>query len=421
MYQKTTLDSGLRIISENMPYTRSVCINIFIGAGSRYEPADEAGLSHFIEHLCFKGTQKRATAREISEAIEGVGGVLNAGTDRELTCYWVKVARQHYPLALDVLVDMLRNSSFDAAEIEKERKVIIEELNRCLDSPSERVDMLIDELVWPDQALGRDVAGSRETVSKLSREMALGYLASQYGPSSAVVSVAGNITHDEVVTSVAEVFAGWPQAAPRPWYPAEGEQALARSRVEPRQTEQAHLCLAVPGLSHLHPDRFTLDLLNVVLGEGMSSRLFLEVREKRGLAYAVHSFVSHFMDSGAVTIYAGVDPGHIEGAVGAVLGELARLRDDKVPELELIKAKEMAKGRMLLGMEDTMAVARWLAAQELLMGHIRTVDEVLAIVDAIAAEDIQRVASALFVGTKLNLAVVGPFGGDANLQALLKL
>ena len=421
MYQKTTLDSGLRVISSNMPHTRSACICIFIGAGSRYESAAEAGLSHFIEHLCFKGTQRRATAREISEAIEGVGGLLNAGTDRELTYYWAKVARQHYSLCLNVLVDMLRNSKFEPEELEKERKVIIEELNRCLDSPSERVDMLIDELVWPDQALGRDVAGSRETVSKLSREMVLSYLGSQYGPTSAVVSVAGNIDHDEVVASVAETFAGWPQATPRPWYPVEGEQASARSRVETRPTEQAHLCLAVPGVSLLHPDRFTLDLLNVVLGEGMSSRLFLEVREKRGLAYAVHSFVSHFMDSGAVTIYAGVDPQRLEGAVGAILGELAWLREERVPGLELTKAKEMAKGRMLLRMEDTMSVARWLGAQELLMGRILTVDDVLAIVDAITAEDIQRVAGDLLLSTKLNLAVVGPLDKEANLQALLKL
>ncbi|MEE8173952.1 MAG: pitrilysin family protein, partial [Dehalococcoidia bacterium] len=287
MYHKTVLDNGLRIITSTMPHTRAVCLGIFIGAGSRYESADEAGTSHFVEHLCFKGTERRATAKEVCEEIEGVGGILNGGTDKELTVYWAKVARPHFPLALDVLSDMLLHSKFDPGEVEKERQVIIEEINMSLDSPSHRVDMLIDEVLWPDQALGRDVAGTKETVAALSQHRLLEYDAHQYLPNNTVVSVAGDIGHDEVVSSLSQAFSDWHDGAPQPWYPAEDEQNASRCQVEHRDTEQAHLCLALRGLPLLHPDRFTLDLLNVILGEGMSSRLFLEIREKRGLAYDI--------------------------------------------------------------------------------------------------------------------------------------
>ena len=209
MYQKTVLDNGLRIVTSEMPHTRSACISIFIGAGSRYELPEQAGLSHFVEHLCFKGTEKRPTSKEISETIDGVGGVLNGGTDKELTVYWVKVARPNYPVALDLLVDMLRHSKFDPVEMENERKVIIEELNMSMDSPQSRVDTLIDEVVWPNQAMGRDVAGSKDTVSAINRRMILGHMSLLYLPGNSVISVAGDISHDEVVDSIAKAFADW--------------------------------------------------------------------------------------------------------------------------------------------------------------------------------------------------------------------
>lgn len=420
MYQKGTLDNGLRILTSTMPHTRSVSISIFIGTGSRYEKPEQAGVSHFVEHLCFKGTEKRATAEEIAKAIEGVGGVLNGGTDKEATVYWVKVARHHFPLALDVLVDILCHSKFDAAEMEKERGVIVEELNMTMDSPPQRVNMLIDELLWPEQALGRDVAGTKETIVALTRDMALGYMSRQYVPSNAVVAVAGDISHNEVLSSVEQALADWPDAIPGPWFPAQEVQGQPRLRIEYKKTEQCHLCLALRGLSLLHPDRFVLDLLNVVLGEGMSSRLFLELRERRGLAYAVHSYVYNFLDSGAAVIYAGVEPNHLQDAIEVITAELNRLKDE-IPESELNKAKEMVKGRLLLRMEDTRSVSGWLGMQELLLNRIYTVDEIMSIMDAITSNELKRVAQNLLHSDKLRLAVVGPVRAEKRLHRLLAL
>ena len=421
MYQKMVLDNGLRIVSSAMPHTRSVCICIFIGTGSRYEMAEQAGLSHFVEHLCFKGTERRPTAKELSETIDGVGGILNGGTDKELTVYWAKVARTHFLLALDLLGDMLRNSKFDPVDMENERKVIIEELNMCMDSPQSRVDMLIDEVIWPAQPLGRDVAGSKETVAAIDRNMLLDYLSTHYLPSNTVVGVAGDISHNEVVDAVMSVLGDWPDGVPGSWVPADNGQDASRLVVEPRKMEQAHLCLAVRGISHMHPDRFILDLLNLILGEGMSSRLFLEIRERRGLAYEIHSHVSHFHDSGSVNICAGVDPKRVEDAIEAILMELVKLREDQVSEAEVIKAKELGKGRLMLRMEDTRNVTGWIGGQELLMGHIHTVDEVTSILDAVTASDLQRVARELFVTNKLCLALVGPSLKERRLERLLKL
>ncbi len=403
-----------------MPHTFSVCIGIFIGVGSRYETEEEAGAAHFIEHLCFKGTQRRPTAKEISEAIEGVGGLLNGGTDKELTVYWSKVARPHFSLALDVLVDMLRYSKFALQDIERERQVIIEEINMSWDAPQHRVDLLVDELVWPNQPLGRDVAGSKESVACLSRERICDYFSRQYLPNNTVVTVAGNISHEEVVSSFARAFSDWSRGTLQPWSPAKDDQKAPRIRIEPRDSEQVHLCLAVRGLSAQHPDRYALDLLNVILGEGMSSRLFVNIREKQGLAYDIHSYVTHFLDAGSVIIYAGVDPKRLPVAVEAILEELRHLKDD-VPEIEFSKAKELAKGRLLLGLEDTRNVAGWLGGQELLLGRILTVDQIIARIDATLLQDLQRVARELFLTEKLSLAIVGPAQEQDNLEAMLKL
>lgn len=419
MYQKTVLSNGLRIVSSNMPHTRSVCVGIFIGTGSRYERDEEAGISHFIEHLCFKGTQRRANSKEISEAIEGVGGVLNGGTDKELTVYWCKVARSHFTLAVDVLADMLSHSRFDPDDIEKERQIITEEINMGLDSPQQRVNMLIDELIWPDQPLGRDVAGTKATVATFTRQNILDYLDQQYLANNVVVSIAGDITHEEVAGSLEEVFDCWQRGVTQAYNPAETEQYQPRLQVEQRDTEEAHLCLAIPGLALNHPDRFILDLLSIILGEGMSSRLFVEIREKRGFAYAINSFVDHFLDTGSLTVYAGIDPRQLSVTIQAILGELNRLKE-RIPEVELSKAKEMCKGRLLLRMEDTRSVTAWLGGQELLLGEILSVDQVVSIVDSIQADDLTRVAQSLLIGEKLNLAIVGPVE-DKNLEGLLRL
>jgi len=420
LYQKTTLDNGLRVITATMPHIHSVSICFFIGVGSRYETEQKAGVSHFIEHLMFRGTQKRPTAREISAAIEGVGGILNGGTDREVTTYWCKVVQPHFPLALDVLADMLLHSRFEPQDIEKECQVIIEEINMSHDTPSQRVSLLIDELLWPNHPLGRDIAGSKQSVTAITRDVMLDYRKGQYLPGNTVVSIAGNIEHQEVVTAVGQVMGNWSSQKKPPGYVAYKEQPAQRLRVETRDIEQAHLCLALPGLSLFHPKRFTLDLLNVILGEGMSSRLFCEIRDRLGLAYNIYSFVDHFLDSGSVTIYAGVEPKNLPLVIRAILGQLAQLKET-VSELELDKARELSKGRLLLRMEDSRSVAGWMGGQEILTGRILSVEQVVSIIDAISAEELRQLAQELLVASQLCLAVVGPVADDEPLEELLEL
>ena len=421
MYQKVTLDNGLRLVTETMPHTRSVSIGFFIGAGSRYETDMQAGISHFIEHLCFKGTSKRPTTTDISTAIEGVGGILNAGTDKELTVYWCKVAQPHFGIALEVLVDMLLNSRFDPVEIEKERQVIIEEINMSLDSPSQRVAMLVDEVLWPGHALGRDIAGSKESVAAISRDMMLDYLVKHYLPGNTVLAVAGDIQHGEVVSMVEQATAGWSRHEPQTGYTPYQRKMARRVLIENRDTEQSQLCLALPGLSIIHPDRFKLDLLSVVLGEGMSSRLFTEIRDNLGLAYSIQSYAEHLLDTGAFITSAGVETRNIPVAVGAILKELSRLKKEIIPASELTKAKELFKGRILLRLEDSRSVAGWMGGQEILTGQILTVDEVISIVESITAGELQQLAGELLIGEQLRLAVVGPVQPDEPLEDLLKL
>jgi predicted Zn-dependent peptidase len=421
MYRKTTLDNGLRILTSTMPHTRSVSIGFFIGVGSRYESDEQSGVSHFIEHMLFKGTAKRPTAREIAVAIEGIGGIFNGGTGRESSLYWAKVARPHFAIALDVLADILCHSRFDPEEINRERLVIAEEISLNLDMPDSLVHLLINDLVWPNHPLGRDIAGTKESLNALDRKDLLAYLKRHYRPSNTVVSVAGDIEDEAVVGEVAASLGDWAAGETASYRPAEDEQAEPRLRIHHKETEQAHLCLVVPGIPRDHSDRFKLRLLNAVLGEGMSSRLFTEIREKRGLAYSVHSYFSALHDTGAVGVYAGVDPRRIEEAIRAILAEWDRLRQEGVPADELAKAKEFIKGRLLLQMEDSFSVAAWFGRQEVLSPEILTVDEVVEAIEAVNTTDIQQLAQGLFQGGKLNLAVVGPFEDGEGFRELLEL
>jgi predicted Zn-dependent peptidase len=420
LHHKITLDNGLRLVTESMPHTRSVAIGFFIGTGSRYETEKQAGISHFIEHMCFKGTKKRPTSVDVCTVIEGVGGMLNAGTDKELTIYWCKVAKPHFTSALDVMVDILTDSLFDPAEIEKERQVIVEEINMSLDSPSQRVSMLIDELLWPGHPLGRDIAGSKESVAAINRDTMLDFMAGQYRPDNAVLAIAGDIRHDEMVAAVSRVVTGWKNLRPRSVYTPYRGKIARRVLIEKRDTEQTQLCLALPGISIVHPDRFKLDLLNVILGEGMSSRLFTEIRDKLGLAYSIQSYAEHFLDTGAMSISAGVDAKNLPVAIKAILAELARLQQP-IPETELSKAKELFKGRILLRMEDSRSVSGWLGGQEILTGEILTVDEIIGIVEAITTAELRHLAEELLVPGQMRLAVVGPISPEEPLEELLKL
>ncbi len=420
IFHKTTLDSGLRVITAPMPNTRSVAISIYLGAGARSEADSEIGAAHFLEHLFFKGTSNRPTAKEISEAIEGVGGIMNAGTDRELTVYWCKVGRPHWELALDVLADMLRNASFDPEELEKERAVVIEEISMIQDQPGEWVGTILDELMWPGQALGRDIAGTPDEVRSLSRNTITGYVARHYGPENAVVSVAGDLEHEAVLSAVGAQFDGWSPVVTESWAPTTDDQSAARVKIAYKETEQTHLCLAVPGLHQRHPQRYALDMLNVMLGEGMSSRLFLEVREKRGLAYDVGSFTSHYSDAGSLVVYAGVDPKRVESAIEGVIEQLDGVRET-VTEEELVKAKEFTKGRMFMRMEDSRVISSSFGAQELLLGEIKTVDEIADLIDGVTLGEVKTVAQQLLRGDRLNLAIVGPVRDEERLLSLLRL
>jgi len=318
MFDKTVLQNGLRIVSSSLPHTRSVSINIFIGAGSRYESDEIAGVSHFLEHMLFKGTKRRPTAREISEEIEGIGGVMNAGTDKELTVYWAKVGDHRFAATLDILADSLLNSLMDPKELEKEREVILEELAMTEDSPADIVNILIDEVVWPHQPLGRDTGGTPDSVRATKRDEIIRYMEQLYVPQNTVVAVAGNVTHAEVVDRVSEYLGNWESRPFGTWYPAQIPDDTPRLRLRSKKTEQAHFCLATPGLSAAHPDRYVLDVLNAILGEGMSSRLFLEIREKRSLCYDVHSYVHHYLDTGSTVVNAGVDPSKLDEALRAL-------------------------------------------------------------------------------------------------------
>ncbi len=420
LHQKTVLPNGLRVLTASMPHALSVAISIYLGAGSRYESAPESGVSHFVEHLCFKGTEQRPTPKDVAETIDRVGGVLNAATDRELTVYYAKVARPHLELALDILADLVCNPIFDPQEMEKERHVILEELAAVEDSPSQMVDLLLDATIWPDQPLGWDVAGTPESVTAISRPSALSYLQRQYVPNNAVISVAGNVEHQQVVDIIAGTVSGWNPGQPSAWFPARnGHRAHLGLRY--KRTEQAHLVLAVPGIPIDHPDRQVLSMLSIILGESMSSRLFMELRERRALAYEVSSYVTHFLDTGLFSVYVAVDPKRATEAIPPALEELAKLRDEAVTDEELARAREIAKGRLLLRMEDTRNVSGWLGSQELLAGRVRSVEEVVTAVDAVTADDIWRLSRELFRQEQLFAAVVGPYRTDKRFLPLLAL
>ncbi|MCH8989518.1 MAG: insulinase family protein [Chloroflexi bacterium] len=419
MYQRSVLDNKLRVLTSTMAHTKSVSMVICVGAGSRYESDKLAGVSHFIEHLPFKGTKNWPTARDVSEAIEGVGGVMNASTDREMTVFWCKVARLHYKTAFSVLLDMVLHSRLDPEEVEKEREVIQEELRMTYDQPSYRVDLLIDEAMWPDQAMGRDVGGTPETVADIQQKDIREYMHQQYNPANTVVAVAGNVTHDEVVDMLVETTRDWKPLEPLKWEPATDGVDGPVVKVERRRSDQSHLCLGVPGLSLAHPDRYAFNLMNTILGDGMSSRLFLNLREEQGLAYDVHSSTSYFRDTGSLVVYCGVEPHKTNDAVKTIVQEFKGMHEAP-SEQELNKAREYSKGRLLLRMEDTRSVASWLGAQELLQDSVRTPDEVVDLLDAVEPADIARVAIDLLDDDKIRLAVVGPRGGAKTLAGLLR-
>jgi predicted Zn-dependent peptidase len=390
------------------------------GGGSRLEDERQAGVSHFIEHLNFKGTKTRPSSKEIADAIEGVGGFINASTDKELTAYWARVPSEHMDLALDVLFDIVSNSKLDPADVERERMVILEELRMYQDQPQEFVQNLFEELIWPDHPLGRDIAGTEDSVARLTRDDILEYADAHYRLPNLVIAAAGSLDDTATLGVV----------TPRLTLPAELNGALPalppglldapRLLLRRRKTEQAHISLGVRVPSYLHPDRYAVDLLNTVLGEGMSSRLFLSIRERLGLAYDVHSFTQKHRDTGYLAVYIGVDPKKAVEAVNAAIAECRKLQEEEVTQDELERAKEFTKGRLRLELETTNGVAFWLCYQELLLKEIRTVEDEVAQIDAVTAADIKRVANDI-LQSPMQMAVIGPFARDTGFRRAIGL
>src|SRR5712692_9392986 len=323
-YKKVTLPNGLRILVGEMPETRSVSLAVYVGIGSRIETKDDAGTSHFLEHMVFKGSAKRPTAADISQVIESKGGVVNASTDKEVTVFWSRVPARHYLVALDVIADLIRAPMLRPKDVDSERNVIVEELRMYRDQPQDRVHTLVDELLYPNHPLGWEVAGREQVVLGMAASQLRDFMDRGYAPRKIVVAVAGKVDANEVSDAIAELFATVAERKP-PRLKAAPKPSKTRVKLLGKRTEQAHVCIGWRGVPQVHPDKYTLDMLNAVLGEGMSSRLFLELREKRALAYDVHSFSSNYVDAGHEVIYAGIAPDRISEVVEASLAQVALL------------------------------------------------------------------------------------------------
>ncbi|MDP8904281.1 MAG: insulinase family protein [Chloroflexota bacterium] len=418
MFERTELPDGPRVISARLPHTRSLAVAVYVLAGSRVETREQWGVAHFMEHVTFKGTSAYPTTRAVSEAIEGCGGHCNAATDRESTVYWARLPVRQAERAFDVLADLVIRPLLRESDIEREREIIVEEIRSYRDDPAQYVFNVFDEAFFGDSPLGREIAGDEESVRALPEEEIRAFWSGAYRPANSVVAVAGDLDHARAV-ELAGVFGTGngvvPAFAPAPAVPAQ------RFRFEQRASAQAHVCLGLRGLPRDHADQWTLELLNTVLGDGSSSRLFLKVREEAGLAYDVHSFQSDYSDTGTLQIYAGVDPADLQTALAAILAELARLRDEAVPADELGRARAYAAGRLELRLEESRHMASWLGVQEALHERVLTLDDALAELEAVTPERIAELAGRLVNEEALCLAVIGPRGAARRAEQALRL
>lgn len=418
-FERSVLDNGLRVLTSTLPHTNAVSINFLFGAGSRYETDDIAGASHLFEHMLFKGTESRPTPREISEVVEGVGGALNAFTDREITGYWCRLARPHYENGVELLADMVQNSLLRQEDIDREKQVVYEEIRATNDSPAGKAGMVLEDALWPEQPLGRDVAGTVESVGAIDRDAMIDYLHTQYVASNTVISVAGNIQHEDIVRQIDDLMGGLNDGTPLPMAEFVDNLEGPIARLETRPTEQVHVAIGMHGLSMNDKDRHALALLSVILGESMSSRLFEEIREKRGLAYDIHSSAHTMSDTGVMVVESGIDPVRVKDALPVIMEEIGKMRDG-VTDRELTQAKELSKGRMLLRMEESRAVANFLGGQELIKGEVRTIEQVVADLDAVQNDDIVRAAKRVLRPEKMALSMVGPFDDPEPFRAAMK-
>src|SRR5436309_2546647 len=407
IYRVTHLKNGLTVGTAEMPHMTSVSVGLWAGMGARYEPAEMNGACHFIEHLLFKGTRKRS-AREISQAVEGIGGSLNAFTSEEATCFEARACHDRFEELLEVLMDMFLNSKFDAGEIEKEREVIKEEIAMYLDQPQHQVEELLNATLWPGQPLGRPITGTAHKLDSLTRARLLDYRRRNYVTGNTLVAAAGRINHRAVVRSIAR-YASRFQAGARPQFtPARNDQCEPRLRLRTKKTEQTQLALGIRTCSRHDPRRYALRLLNTMLGENMSSRLFQVVREDRGLAYSIYSTASFFDDTGDLVMSAGLDTDNLEKTIRLIMGELRRLAQAAPSVMELRRARDYVLGQMDLGQESTETQMNWVGEQLLGYGRIFELEEIRRRLRALKPGDIQRAAQDLFRPERLSLALVSP-------------
>ena len=418
-YERHVLDNGLRIVTANLPEAQSVTCMVMLAAGSRYETPETNGIAHFSEHMFFKGTERRPTARDIGTEIDGIGGEFNAFTGKEYTGYYVRCAGEHRSIAFDVLVDMLRRSKFDSEEIDREKGVIVEEMNMYFDTPRDFISGVYDSLLYGDQPLGWDIIGRKETVRAATRDTFLGYTDRWYKPSRMVVGVAGMIG-DDLQNEIERLLGDLePGETGQPAPTALSENGAAKVRIHTKSSDQAHLCLGVPSYPLVHPDRYALQVLSTVLGTGMSSRLFTEVRERRGIAYYIYAVNHSYTDAGSLYAQAGVDIDRIDEAVTTIVAELKKIADETVPSDELEKARNVAKGRFVLQTESPHGLIMFGLRRDVLEGDVAEPEEVLAGLDAVTAEDVQRVGQDLISDDRLRLAVIGPFDDTERFEKLL--
>ena len=419
-YHSTTLPNGLRILTTPLKETKAVIVEIFVGAGSRQEDKAVNGISHFLEHMFFKGGERYPDTKAVASTLDGVGGRYNAYTSEEVVDFWVKVPKDKIELAFDVLSDMLINARFDSKEIDRERKVILEEYNRTEDDPARNIGDIFQELMYGDQPIGRWVLGDLKVIKKLQTADFQRYKQHLYIPSNIVISVAGHITHDKVLRLVKKYF---PYQTPDHQVkktPATPPSARHRLLIKYKKTKQAHLMLGIPGVSGDSEDKYTMTLLSAILGGSMSSRLWLRLREQHGLGYAVHAYPNFFVDEGYFVTYAGVDLKRIDLAIQLILEEYQLISKKLVSEKELTKNKEMIKGQMLMAMENSGFWSSWMGERELLYGKIPSPEEEIAKLEAVKPRDIQKLAARLFKRSKLHLAVIGPYRDKGHFAKLVK-
>ncbi len=405
MYRKTTLRNGVRIVTESMPAFRSASIGIWADVGSAAEPAERRGISHLVEHMLFKGTEHRS-ARDIAEQMDGIGGNLNAFTDKETTCYYAKVMDQHLPLAVDVLTDMFLNSRFDPEELAKEQKVVLEEIKMYDDSPDELIHDLFIQTMWHGSDLGAPTIGFADTVTKLTPDDLRAHMKRHYAPNSVVVAAAGNVDHDNVVQLFEKAFATFEGACELPV--PESPQTTPNRLFRYKDSEQAYVVLGTRGLSVRDERRYALSVMDTILGGGMSSRLFQEIREKRGLVYTVYSFQAAYRGAGLFAVYAGTSPQNVSECVSVIGEQFTNLREHEVTPAELRLAKEHIKGSLTLSLESTSSRMIRLGRSEFSLGRELTTEEIEEKVEAVTAQEIQQLAQELLQEEDLGLCVLGP-------------